>query len=273
MEYPSASIQAMQPLARAFGGAILFAMPMLMTMEMWWLGLYMDRLRLCLFLVLAFPLLVGLSYHAGFEKTFRLRDDVTDAFVAYAVGFVASGLTLFAFGVLTGDDSPGELLGKISIQAVPASMGAILARSQLGIEKAEEREKGRNARYAGEIFLMGAGALFFSFNVAPTEEVMLITYKIDETRVLAIMAASLTIMHAFTYTLGFRGQADPAEGTRAVKFFFFTVVGYAVSFGISWYVLWTFGRLDGAPLVQQVTAAAVLGLPASIGAAAARLIL
>lgn len=160
------------------------------------------------------------SYHAGFEKTFRLRDDVTDAFVAYAVGFVASGLALFAFGVLTGDDSPGELLGKISLQAVPASMGAILARSQLGIEKAEEREKGRNARYAGEIFLMGAGALFFSFNVAPTEEVMLITYKIGETRVLAIMAASLTIMHAFTYTLGFRGQADPAEGTRAVKFFF-----------------------------------------------------
>ena len=32
--------------ARAFGGAIFFSLPLLMTMEMWWLGFYMDRLRI-----------------------------------------------------------------------------------------------------------------------------------------------------------------------------------------------------------------------------------
>ncbi len=32
-------------LVQAFGGAILFSFPMLMTMEMWWLGFYMDGLR------------------------------------------------------------------------------------------------------------------------------------------------------------------------------------------------------------------------------------
>ncbi len=56
-------------LVRAFGGAILFSFPMLMTMEMWWLGFYMDPLRLALFILLAIPLLVGLSYYAGFEPT------------------------------------------------------------------------------------------------------------------------------------------------------------------------------------------------------------
>ncbi len=71
-------------------------------MEMWWLGFYMDRVRLCLFLVLAFPLLVGLSYHAGFEETFRLREDVVDAFVAYAVGFIASGVALLLFDTGSG---------------------------------------------------------------------------------------------------------------------------------------------------------------------------
>ena len=30
----------------AFGGALLFGLPLLMTMEMWWLGFYIDRLRL-----------------------------------------------------------------------------------------------------------------------------------------------------------------------------------------------------------------------------------
>ena len=74
-------------LARAFGGAIIFSLPIFMTMEMWHLGFYMDRVRLILFLFLGIPLLVGLSHFAGFEATFGWKDDLLDAFVAYAVGF------------------------------------------------------------------------------------------------------------------------------------------------------------------------------------------
>jgi hypothetical protein len=32
-------------LARAAGGAILFSLPIMMTMEMWWLGMYMQSKR------------------------------------------------------------------------------------------------------------------------------------------------------------------------------------------------------------------------------------
>ena len=35
--------------ARAFGGALFFGLPLLMPMEMWWLGFVMDRFRLALF--------------------------------------------------------------------------------------------------------------------------------------------------------------------------------------------------------------------------------
>jgi uncharacterized membrane protein len=48
-------------LARAFGGALVFSLPLLMTMEMWWLGFAMDRLRLALLLAVQLPLLVGLA--------------------------------------------------------------------------------------------------------------------------------------------------------------------------------------------------------------------
>jgi hypothetical protein len=47
--------------ARAFAGALIFSLPMLMTMEMWWLGFYMDLLRLALLLIVLLPLLVRLS--------------------------------------------------------------------------------------------------------------------------------------------------------------------------------------------------------------------
>ena len=54
-------------LLRAFGGAILFSLPMLMTMEMWWLGFYMEPFRLALLMLLNIPLLIGLSYYGGLK--------------------------------------------------------------------------------------------------------------------------------------------------------------------------------------------------------------
>lgn len=53
----------------------------------------------------------------------------------------------------------------------------------------------------------------------------------------------------------------------------FTLVGYALALAVSGYLLWTFGRFDGLGAAQVLTQIVVLALPASIGAAAARLIL
>ena len=48
---------------------------------------------------------------------------------------------------------------------------------------------------------------------------------------------------------------------------------YALAAIVSLYVLWTFGRTDGTSGMQILMSVTVLGFPASIGAAAARLIL
>ncbi len=71
-------------LVRALGGAILFSLPMNMTMELWWLGFYMSPARLALYILLDIPLLVGVSYYAGFEETSRRTADVLDAFAAWS---------------------------------------------------------------------------------------------------------------------------------------------------------------------------------------------
>ena len=52
-----------------------------------------------------------------------------------------------------------------------------------------------------------------------------------------------------------------------------TVVGYVIALALSAYLLWTFGRFDGVGATMVLTQAVVLALPASLGAAAARLIL
>ena len=42
-------------LARAAGGALLFALPLFMTQEMWQLGIGLERWRLVLFLIVGLP--------------------------------------------------------------------------------------------------------------------------------------------------------------------------------------------------------------------------
>jgi uncharacterized membrane protein len=50
-------------------------------------------------------------------------------------------------------------------------------------------------------------------------------------------------------------------------------VGYAIVLLVSFYILWTFGSLDGLGFEEQLKAVIVLGLPAALGASASRLIL
>jgi putative integral membrane protein (TIGR02587 family) len=260
--------------ARAFGGAIIFSLPMLMTMEMWWLGFYAERLRLALFIVVMVPLLIGLSHFVGFEPTFDWIDDTVDAFVALAVGFFAAAVVLLLFDEIGREMSWDEIIGKIAIQAVPGSIGAMLAESQLGPRDEDSEDELKAAGYWGELFFMAVGALFLALNVAPTEEMILIAYKMTPWHALGLVLLSLTIMHAFVYRVEFRGQAkvDPDTSFWSV-FLRYTVTGYAIALAISFYVLWIFGRADGTGFEHIVMAAVVMAFPGAIGAAAARLVI
>ena len=263
--------------ARAFGGAVLFAVPILMTMEMWELGFYMDRFRLAVFIFLTFPLLVGLSYFDGYEQTNDLKDDAVDAFVAYAVGFAASTALLFTLNLINAEMSANEIIGKISLQAVMCAFGALYAQSQLGGDsKYQEQmeDKSASGRYAGEIILMIIGALLISMNIAPTEEVILLSYKMTDWQIVLLAVASVLMFHAFVYVVRFQGQEEMPEDSSVFSVFLrYTIVGYAVVLLISLYLLWTFGRIDGNGNLEILRAVVVLSFPGALGAAAARLIL
>lgn len=263
-------------LARAFAGALVFALPMLMTMELWQIGFYIEPLRLALLTILTIPMLVGLSHFSGFESTFRWRDDLEDACIAYAIGWLTAAAVLVMFAVVTPNLPFDSILGMIALEAVPASIGAILARSLFGSGGSEEEREQRKqqATYGGELFLMAVGAIFMAMNVAPTEEMILIAFKTTLWHTLALVIASLLIMHAFVYAVEFQGSHSLPPGTPLWSAFLrFTVVGYGVALVISLYILWTLGRAEGMALLPLLQSAVVLSFPAAIGAAGARLII
>jgi putative integral membrane protein (TIGR02587 family) len=255
-------------LARACAGALIFSFPLLMTMEMWELGFHMDRARLALLLVVAGLVVFGLARFAGFRDETNLADDALDALAALLVGFAVSALLLVLLGLIGAETAIREGAGMIAVQAAPASMGAILANKQLHGSNSG-RPKEDRAGYLGQLFLMAAGALFIAFNVAPTEEMILIGFKMSAWHALALVLASLIVLHALVFTVGFAGQEQQEDHARA--FAHFTLAGYGIALLVSLYILWTFGRLDGG-LSDTVRAVAVLGFPAALGAALARLV-
>jgi len=255
-------------LSRAAAGALIFSFPLLMTMEMWEFGFHMDRLRLGLFVLVIAAVVFGLSRFVGFRDTTNAADDALDALAALLVGFVISAGLLTVFALLTFDTSPREAVGMVAVQAAPASIGAVLANKQLR-QRAEKRPKEDRAGYLGQLFLMGAGALFLALNVAPTEEMVLIAFKMTPWHGLALVALSLLTLHALVFSVGFAGQKT--HESHGLAFLHYTVAGYGAALLVSLYVLWTFGRLDSG-LSEAVRAVVVLGFPGALGAAAARLV-
>jgi putative integral membrane protein (TIGR02587 family) len=258
-------------LGRGVAGALFLALPMLMTMEMWYLGFYMARERLLLLLLVNFPLLVLLAHRIGFEETFTWREALRDATIAYGIGIVTSVVVLTALGLLRGDMPASELVGKVALQSVPASIGAMLGRSQLGHD---DDEDDKETPYHGELLMMAAGALFLSLNIAPTDEMMVLAYKMTIGHALVVAVLSVALMHGFVYAVSFIGGHELSPETPWWHAFVrFTLPGYVIALSISVFALWIFERLGDSSAVEIMLSVVVLGFPASLGAAAARLIL
>jgi putative integral membrane protein (TIGR02587 family) len=262
-------------IARASGGALIFAVPIMMTMEMWQLGHSAPPFRLAILLVLTPFLLIGLASYVGFRAGTGFRDHLADAFVAVGVAAVIAVIVLGLFGLLGGGAATGEVLGKVGIQIVPGSIGAMLSRSQLGDQpEGAERMRMTNPRYGGELFLMFVGALFLSLSIAPTDEVRVIAHTMTPWQAIGLLVLSLVLMHVFVYFVEFRGPVHVAPGATALGLLLrFTVVGYVITLAASLFLLWVFGRLDGVSAGEVTRMAIVLSFPGAIGAAAARAVL
>lgn len=257
-------------LGRAFAGAVVFGLPLLMTMEMWGLGHALPPGMLLQFSLANLVMLFGLSKVAGFEESHRSLDDILDALAAYGVGVLVAIAGLGLIGVIGPHSGSSEAVGKIAIQAVPASFGAMVGARIMGDDQVERGEQWRDA-YSGQLFLFGAGALYLSFTIAPTEEVLLISFQVTPWHGLALVLSSIMLLHLILQVVGV-GEGSRRGGVGRAMLFRQTLPAYAIAALVAAYVLSTFGSLSGLDWPHMVMAVTVLALPASIGAAVARVL-
>lgn len=288
-QYTSSWKRELNDIVRGTCGGFLFGIPLIYTMEVWWIGSLAKPRLMMIAIALMFIVVFVLNYTEGFRKrrnNWRVDEAAIDTVEAMAIGFVCSAFMLWLLREITLETSLKESLGKIVFESVPFTLGVALANQFLG--KSDQDNPASNTQQKNHISKhnhhalhatladLGAtviGATVIAFNIAPTDEVSMLAAAISPPWLLALIAASLVISYAIVFQAGFSDQ----QKRRQQKGIFQrplseTTISYLVSLLASAIMLFFFQKVTFSdPWRMWLEHTLVLGLPATIGGAAGRL--
>ncbi|PSB50718.1 TIGR02587 family membrane protein [Chamaesiphon polymorphus CCALA 037] len=271
---------------RGAASGFLFGIPLLYTMEVWWIGSYAEPLQMLIALLTNFVVVFLLIRTEGFRGTVdtKMRDALMDSIETLAIGFVCTALILVLLREISLTTSINEAVGKIIFESVPFSLGVAVAnsflsgdRNQNGNEQTSSSSQSKNTEINATLADMGAtsiGALFIAFTIAPTEEVPMLAAAMTPPWLLATIAASLLISYGIVFVAGLTNQDKRHQQTGLFhQPITETLIAYIVSLMAGLLMLWFFHQLSFEdPWTVWLSHAIVLGLPATIGGAAGRIV-
>lgn len=277
---------------RGASGGFLFGIPLLYTMEVWWIGSQTSPPLMLAILATTFVVVFLLNRTEGFRKnkSKQFMDTVIDSVEAMAIGISSATFILILLGEISRDTPLNESLGKLILEGVPFSLGVALAGAFLSGDRwsfSNDPEEGGNKKDnqtkhqdKSEIHAtladMGAtliGATIIAFNIAPTDEVPMLNAAASPPSLLAFIAVSLIISYVIVFEAGFTTQKKRRKQQgifqRPISE---TVFSYLVSLFAAAFMLVFFHRLTfNDPWTLWLNYTLILGLPATIGGAAGRL--
>ncbi|HZH32865.1 MAG TPA: TIGR02587 family membrane protein [Pyrinomonadaceae bacterium] len=289
--------ESFQEYGRGVAGGLMFSLPLLYTMEVWWAGLNAHPWRLAAYILATFLLLLGYNRFAGLRHDAGITEVVMDSVEELGMGFIIAAVTLYLLGRVTHGMALNEIVGQIVIEAMTVAIGVSVGTAQLGGGGADASEvdedaqaKGRKRsgkagrtdggcdgepelHFGGQMLLALCGATLFAANVAPTEEIVMIAVEISWMRLLGLAFVSLLIGALILHYSEFRGAREFVRTDDFGAIVAGSVATYAVALVASGMILWFFGRFDGVTLYTSLAQTIVLSLAATLGASAGRLLL
>lgn len=264
---------------RAVSAGTLFGIPLLYTMEVWWAGSAVVPSRMLIVLGVTFVVLVVLNHSAGFResKDVRIVDALRDSVEAMAIALVSVFVILVILREIDGGTPLRQGLGKVVYQATPFAFGVGMARHFLSKGRTETGDEDDDRPSIHPTVVdVGAtllGAVFVAFNIAPTDEIPMITAGMSPLWLGVLVVATLVISYGIVFEAGFTNQhrrrKDAGIAQDPVTE---TLVCYLLSLVAAAGMLVFFDRIrvDQPPL-HVLSQILVLGLPAAIGGAAGRI--
>ncbi len=271
--------ESLKEYARGITGGLLFSLPMLYTMELWWTGFIADPLPLLLYFIVGMFLLMVYNHYVGIREDHSLWEGMEESVEEMGVGILLTVFILWTTGRISPEMSFTEISGKIIVEAVTVAIGISVGKSQLGGnsenngETEDLKKKQNNPHILRTLNIALCGAILVASNVAPTEEIMVIALESEVYKLLIIALLSIGIGGAVLYYINFKGAKSIVVHSNTWNAVLGTLLMYAVALFSSAFMLWFFGRFGGLSFYGMVAETVVLGFPAALGASAGRLLI
>ncbi len=292
-------VAELQAIMRGAAGSFLFGIPLLYTVEVWAIGSSTNALRLLIVQAATFVVVLLLTQIEGFRRSLSIKplETVLESIEALGIGIICAAIALLLLRRITLETPLSEALGKLIFEGVPFSLGVTLARSTLERRKPQQRrtldaELGLSLNLRStvpktvqksvgsalgntlvDIDVTLIGAVVIAFSIAPTEEIAIIAAGMPPWWLLVVMGASLMISYIIVFASGFTDRAERTQRGLLLSPITETLLAYIVVLAASTLMLVFFQQLSGNdPWQEWLGNVIVLGLPASVGGAAGRIL-
>ena len=271
-------VQSLREYARGVAGGLMFSLPLIYTMEVWWTGFIAGPLRLLGYLAVTFVLLLGYNHYAGMHRDSSWPEVLLDSIEEMGIGLLVSAGLLFLLGRISPGMGWSEVLGKIVVEAMTVAIGISVGTAQLGLQgesdpdSKNKKSAREESRFDGQLIIALCGATLFAANIAPTEEVVAIATSSSVGQLLCLMLLSLLLAALILYYIEFAGSRRFVRHDNLLTVVVGTVTSYAVALASAAGVLWFFGRFDQVSLITALAETVVLGFVTTLGASAGRLL-
>lgn len=280
--------QEIQEVVSGASGGFLFGIPLLYTMEVWFIGSYIKPPFLLLVFGITLIMVFLLNRIEGFrpQESGTLSGAIAETIETLAIGIVCTSLMLLILKRIDLQTPLSEALGKIVFEAVPFALGVAFSRSLLSGETEIDLDQNQPQKspsnnqqqiiWRDTIADFSAtliGAIFIAFSIAPTDEITVLAASASPGELLIIMITSLLV----SYGIVFASQLANYQQRRQQQGLFQTpqsetVISYLISLVAGMLMLWFFQKLAwGDPWYLWLRYSIILSLPTSIGGAAGRL--
>ena len=267
-------------LVRGVCGGFLFGIPLLYTMEVWWIGSSVEPPLMILTLLVTGIVVFLLNRTEGFRKiqSESLLDALIDTVEAIAIGLISAAFMLIILQEITVETQLSETVGKLIFESVPFALGATLANQLLSgdptpIKKNRTPPKNNLHETLTDIGATLIGATIIAFNIAPTDEVPMLAAAVSGPWLIIVIMASLLISYGIVFQAAFANQIKRKQQQGIFQRpLSETVMSYLLSLLAALTMLVFFHQLGpNDPWSTWLSYTILLGLPATIGGAAGRL--
>ncbi|HET8839568.1 MAG TPA: TIGR02587 family membrane protein [Flavobacteriaceae bacterium] len=267
---------------RGIIGGLLFSLPIIYTMEVWWTGFLASPEKLIVYVLMTFALLLGYNKFAGMRKDASFLEICRDSVEETGLAFIITFLFLWLVDRITLEMSLQEIVGKVIVESMVMAIGISVGTAQLGQksdensgmvgDNDEEEPDSRNQdQYVQLSVLSVCGAALVASSVAPTEEIMVMGIQSSFWQLLLMVVLSVALSAVTLYFSDFRGTIH--NSTEIEIMAVHISLCYLISLLVSIALLWFYGRLDNVSFQAGLAQTIVLSIPASVGASAGRLLI